>query len=114
MVVSQRVDSMAISDLPLVQLASVIRSKNAGPLCLTIDLFFRDAPTYERATLSDTLKVESIAFHYGLKASQIKRFELPEILAIKFSMPRSVCAGNPGDGDVYGAQQHAPLLRLML
>lgn len=26
--------------LPLSQLARVIRSKNAGPLCLTVDLFF--------------------------------------------------------------------------
>jgi hypothetical protein len=27
-------------------------------------------------------------------------------------MPRSVCAGHPGDGDLYRAQQHAPLLSL--
>ncbi|MDB5851284.1 MAG: hypothetical protein JWP29_5036, partial [Rhodoferax sp.] len=34
--------------------------------------------------------------------------------AIKFSMPRAICAGSPGDGDVYGAQQHAPLLGVLL
>ena len=33
---------------------------------------------------------------------------------MKFSMPRWICAGSPGDGDVYGAQQHAPLLELLL
>jgi hypothetical protein len=44
----------------------------------------------------------------------VRRFELPDILAIKLSMPRAVCAGNPGDGDLYGAQQHAPLLSLMV
>ena len=114
MAVSQPVDAMAVSELPLSELASVIRSKNAGPLCFTIDVFFRDTHSYERAALSDTLKVASVAFLYGLQVSQIKRFELPEILAIKFSMPRAVCAGDPGDGDVYGAQQHAPLLRLKL
>jgi hypothetical protein len=47
-----------------------------------------------------------------LQSAQIKRFDLPEILAMKLSMPRSVCAGHPGDGDLYGAQQHAPLMAL--
>ncbi len=105
---------MTMPALSLAHLASVIRSKNAGPLCVTIDLFFRDTQAYERAVQSEALKAPSIAFHYGLHASQIRRFELPRIMAIKLSMPRAVCAGDPGDGDLYGAQQHAPLLRLML
>jgi len=114
MVVSLRVDAMTLSALPLVELASVIRSKNAGPLCVTIDLFFRDASAYARAAHSKALQAPSIASLYGLQASQIRRYELPEVLAIKLSMPRAVCAGDPGDGDVYGAQQHAPLLQLIL
>jgi hypothetical protein len=35
-------------------------------------------------------------------------------LALKFSMPRQLVAGSPGDGDVYGAQQHAPFLEVLL
>ena len=30
--------------------------------------------------------------------------------AIKITIPRLVPSGDPGDTDVYGAQQHAPLL----
>jgi hypothetical protein len=29
-------------------------------------------------------------------------------------MPRRICAGDPGDGDVYGAQQHAALLGVLV
>ena len=103
-----------MTPLPITQLASVIRSKNAGPLCFTVDLFFRDAAAYQRAANSEALQRHSVAHCYGLLVSQVRRFELPEIWAIKLSMPRSVCAGNPGDGDLYGAQQHAPLLSLMV
>jgi hypothetical protein len=106
--------AMTQSALPITQLASVIRSKNAGPLCFTVDLFFRDAAAYQLAAQSEALQCHSVADCYGLLVSQVMRFELPDILAIKLSMPRTVCAGNPGDGDLYGAQQHAPLLSLMV
>jgi hypothetical protein len=34
--------------------------------------------------------------------------------AIKIVIDRPIVAGTPGDRDVYGAQQHAPLLGLEL
>ena len=108
----RHVKLMAQHALPLTELASVIRSKNAGPLCVTLDLFFRDQESYERAAQSDALNINAIAALYGLLRTQIRRFDMPEILAIKLSMPRTVCACHPGDGDLYGAQQHGPLLSL--
>ncbi len=95
-------------------LASVVRSKNAGPTQLTVDIFFNDATGYARAMQSDALSPAAVAVLYQLDAAQVQRYLLPDILALKFSMPRAVCAGNPGDGDVYGAQQHAPLLGVLL
>jgi hypothetical protein len=38
----------------------------------------------------------------------------PAALAIKIVMDRLVGSGDIGDRDVYGAQQHAPLLDLEL
>ena len=32
--------------------------------------------------------------------------------AIKITLPRKIPSGSPGDTDIYGAQQHAPLLDL--
>lgn len=99
---------------PLRTLAHVIRSKNAGPTQLTIDLFFHDMPAYERAARSTALMPESVALLYGKLPAQVQRYLLPAILAIKFALPRAICAGDPGDGDVYGAQQHAPLLEVLI
>jgi hypothetical protein len=44
----------------------------------------------------------------------MSRYDMADLFAIKFTLPRKVCAGSPGDGDVYGAQQHGPLLGVML
>jgi hypothetical protein len=104
-----------VKDQPsLRDLASVVRSKNAGPTQLTIDIFFNDTTGYARATQSEALSRAAVAALYQFDAAQVQRYLLPDILALKFSMPRAVCAGNPGDGDVYGAQQHAPLLGVLL
>lgn len=102
-------ESVALSDL-----APVIRSKNAGPTQLTLDLFFRDAQAYGRAQASPALTAEAVAGLYGMAPHTVRRYALPAIQALKFTLPRAVCAGLPGDGDVYGAQQHGPLLGLRL
>jgi hypothetical protein len=98
----------------LTTLAHVIRSKNAGPTQLTIDIFFRDIMCYRLAVASSALSCVEVAELYQLPAEAVTRYELVDILALKFSMPRRVCAGDPGDGDVYGAQQHAPLLEVLV
>jgi len=102
------------SRLTLRELARVVRSKNAGPTLLTLDLFLRDAQAYERAAASPALSAESVARCYGVAPASVQRYLLPALQAIKFSLPRRVVAGEPGDGDLYGAQQHAPLLELSL
>jgi hypothetical protein len=43
-------------------------------------------------------------------AQEIRVTHYAAALAIKIAMPRSVVSGSPGDRDVYGAQQHLPLL----
>jgi hypothetical protein len=98
----------------LTDLVHVIRSKNAGPTLLTIDLFFRDRSGYERAIQSPQLSMDSVAHLYGCALARMSRYDLADLYAIKFTLPRKVCAGSPGDGDVYGAQQHGPLLGVML
>ena len=102
------------TEIPLGRLARVVRSKNAGPTCLTIDLFFPDAQAYARAAASEALQPQAVAPLYGVPASQVRRFEVPDSFALKLSLPRRRCAGDPGDGDCYGAQQHVPLLEVML
>ncbi len=94
--------------------AHVIRSKNAGPLAITIDLLFPTPAAYEEARASHSLSAASIGALYGVAESLMQRTLVPGALAIKFTMPRTCVAGSPGDRDVYGAQQHRPLLDVAL
>ena len=103
-----------MTGIPLSALAHVVRSKNAGPTQLTIDVFFNDQPSYDHAVASAGLAEKSVAALYNLDAALVQRHVLPAVLAMKFTLPRRICAGTPGDGDVYGAQQHTPMLGLLL
>ncbi len=98
----------------LAQTATVVRSKNAGPLTLSFDLMFPDREAFDRAARSDALKPAHIAALYGVTPAQVAVIAYPVANAIKIALPRRIVAGSPGDRDVYGAQQHAPLLGLEL
>ncbi len=94
--------------------ARVLRSKNAGPLSLTIDILFDDRPRYELAAQSPALSAAAVAARYGVATEEVTVITVPQALAIKIVLPRPVVAGSPGDRDVYGAQQHRPLLGVTL
>lgn len=91
--------------------AAVVRSKNAGPFRLTLDILFKDEATYRQVIGSNVVTPELIGRLYGLRPDQITDFvQFDPGLAIKATIPRPVSSGTVGDTDVYGAQQHAPLL----
>jgi len=92
--------------------ARVVRSKNAGPLTITLDVMFEDRAAYDRVAQSPGFTAEAIGRLYGVPAAGVEIMPYPKALAIKVSMDRRIVAGDPGDRDVYGAQQHAPILAL--
>ncbi len=94
----------------LQDIAQVIRSKNAGPRKLTLDVMFADEADYRRAADSGALNAARIAALYDLPAQMVAVIPYPLGRAIKITMPRKLTSGDPGDRDVYGAQQHTPLL----
>lgn len=96
------------------QMVSVLRSKNAGPLVLTFDLVFPDEARFNHvAAAADALRAE-VARRYGEALERVAVHIYRPALAIKISIPRKVMSGDPGDRDVYGAQQHVPLLGIEL
>jgi hypothetical protein len=97
---------------PLTELATLVRSKNAGPFLLTLDLVFRDRASYEAVVRSGILSAESLAAMYSVPPADVQFFLCPEINAIKATLPRVVGSGDPLDRDVYGAQQVGPLMNL--
>jgi hypothetical protein len=98
----------------LLETASVIRSKNAGPLTYSFDLLFPSRAAFELAAASANLRPEALARRLGRDAADIQVKPYAAALAIKIAIPREVVAGSPGDRDVYGAQQHLPLLGIEL
>jgi len=100
--------------MKLRDLAQVVRSKNAGPRRFTLDIIFRDDADYQRAVQSAAFTPEKIAPLYGVVANTVTIINYPLGRAIKVVVPRIIMSGDPGDRDVYGAQQHTPLLELDL
>ena len=91
-----------------------VRSKNAGPFTVTFDLFFPDAETFRDVRQSDVITPESVGGLYGLAAEVVKIHWLETVFAVKVAVPRLVPGGAPGDSDVAGGQQYAPLRSLPL
>lgn len=92
------------------ELATVCKSKNAGPFDLTIDVVFEDPRIYARVKNSGVLSPALFARLYGVREEDVLFTPFDAGYALKATLPRAVSAGDVGDTDVYGAQQHAPLL----
>lgn len=104
-----------MNEIPLTELASVIRSKNSGPFELTLDIIFLREKEYTYIRETGFFTKELIARIYGIPANMIIRIiYFDPAWAVKITLMRPVASGAVGDSDVYGAQQHAPLLRLMI
>ncbi len=95
------------------QLAKTIRSKNAGVDQITFDVIFRHRAEFDRVVRSGALTKESVASLYAIPPERIVDFVVYEPgLAIKFTIARLRPSGSAGDGDIFGAQQYAPLLAI--
>lgn len=96
----------------LYKLASLIRSKNAGPFQITFDIMFNDAEKYERVKRSGAVSREAVAGIYGLAPHDVLFFFCDNALAVKASIPRPIFQGDLGDTDCHGGQQYAPLMEI--
>ncbi len=97
----------------ITELASVIRSKNSGPYEITFDIIFKSREEFETARKSRIFNKELIAGLYGIDREKVLNvIEFEQANAIKVTIVRPVVSGNRGETDVYGAQQHAPLLTI--
>lgn len=96
----------------LLDLCSLIRSKNAGPFWLTFDVVARDTPAYARITASGVLNKELFTRLYGADPDEILIVHHDRAEAVKISFPRPVRQGDLDDSDSYGGQLYAPLVDL--
>jgi len=99
----------------LLDIAKIVRSKNAGPYIITLDIFFKGADDYKSVNESQTFNKNSVSRAYNIKPDQVHSiFYLDDLKAVKINLRRVVPSGHLGDTDVLGAQQHAPLFNISL
>lgn len=92
-------------------IASVIRSKNSGPYELTFDVIFKDFDMFSKVKAAKVINEEVIAKLYNIPVSDVMIVVyFDPAKAVKATIVRPIPSGALGETDVYGAQQHAPLM----
>jgi len=79
-----------------------VASKNAGPYWVTVDVFCGSEMVFAR--VAPRLKTGQVAAFLGVAPERMKRFDIPALNVIKFSLPRPVVQGSRHDRDMHGAQ----------
>jgi hypothetical protein len=93
---------------------SIVRSKNAGPFWVTIDLFFDGPENFSRYAESAALGPDTFARLFGADAALVKRFPVERLHMVKVSYPRSSSQGGMVERDLHCGQQFVRLLDIEL
>ena len=91
-------------------LVEKVRSKNAGPFWITIDIFCGGAEAFEH--VSQAVSTERIATLFQTPPERIKRFDIADLNVVKFSIPRTNVQGTVRDRDMHGASWAALVAEL--
>lgn len=83
------------------QIADKVRSKNAGPFWLTVDIFCGGPEAYAR--IVEGLDDGRVASAFGVPRQVLKRFDIPDLHVVKISLPRPAVQGTRADRDMHGA-----------
>lgn len=81
--------------------AEKVRSKNAGPFWLTIDIFCGELDQYNY--VCEHLTNNKIAGVLQVNVDDLKRFEIASLNVVKISLPRPHIQGSIRDRDMHGA-----------
>ena len=91
-----------------------VRSKNAGPFWITVDLSFADKASFDLYAGAPALSPAALAALFGVNESQVKCFLIPDLAVIKISYPRARPQGGAVERDMHGGQQYIRLLDIEL
>ncbi|MCF7935197.1 MAG: DUF4387 domain-containing protein [Synergistales bacterium] len=95
------------------ELARTIRSKNAGSFMVTLEIIFDDREIYNRVKESGVIDRKAVAQAYNVPEEKVLNFMYFDPgMGIKANFRRPLTSGGPGETDVYGCQQYAPLFSL--
>jgi hypothetical protein len=87
-----------------------VRSKNAGPFWITLDLSFKDQAAFDRYAHAPQLQPAAIGALYGVDPKLVKHFPVSDLAVLKISYPRRQPQGGAVERDMHGGQQYVRLL----
>jgi len=96
------------------EFAEQVRSKNAGPFWITLDIFLSTDADYETLVAAGAVTPERVGRLYRVDPALVRVFEMPHIRVVKVSFPRPVPAGSFEDRDQHAGQQYLPLALMPL
>ncbi|MCL2753315.1 MAG: DUF4387 domain-containing protein [Defluviitaleaceae bacterium] len=95
----------------LIDQVDVVRSKNSGPYELTFDIMFKDKGHFDAFVDKQVMTEAVFAQLYGINVDMVKSvISFAPSKAVKITIVRPMASGDLGEKDIYGAQQHSPLL----
>jgi len=94
----------------LMEMTTLIRSKNAGPFVMSFDIMFDDAAKYRHVKNSNVLNQQLFSELYNIPRDQVHFVSSDAAMAFKISIPRPIPAGDLGCTDMHAGQQYSPLL----
>ncbi|ACT59212.1 DUF4387 domain-containing protein [Hirschia baltica] len=91
-----------------------IRSKQAGPFWVTIDIWFNSRENFER--FKDSLGIAPDVFEklYNTDRESVKKIEVADFNLVKISYPRATPQGGMIERDLHSGQQCMRLLNQKL
>ncbi|ETI25014.1 hypothetical protein G647_04384 [Cladophialophora carrionii CBS 160.54] len=96
-------------------IASVVRSKIAGPYEVTFDIMFPNEEIYKKVKGADVLSPATVAKLYNIPENDVvAALWWDPARAFKATIPRYRASAGFEETDTHGSQQHAPLLYLSL
>lgn len=93
----------------LLDLAKILRSKNAGPFYITFDIMFNNKDIFEKVKNSNILTNKLISELYQIAEKDVVIIYYEIVNSIKVTIKRKHASGDINDTDIYGSQQQAPL-----
>ena len=92
--------------------AYYVRSKNAGPFWVTLDIFCGEKNVFDTLSASKNVSREKVAQVYGVRPDEVKIFYIPNLNVIKISYPRVKPQGQKYERDMHAGQQYVQIAEL--
>jgi hypothetical protein len=91
-----------------------IRSKNAGPFWVTVDICFDGPEHYQRYHQSKALGPAAFGDAFGISPELVRHYTVDTLNTLKVSYPRATPQGGVVERDMHSGQQYVRLLEIEL